>query len=217
MTLKKNNIIGFDRKIELEWANYMAELVIKNTTEQELRDKLTQKLSVYGLGADNSAALRKTITVLIRLWLKVPSDLIPIRNEALKLYKTCNENDKAIVHLCLAMSNYPFFFDVMTQAGRLLKLQDSFSLNQITRRIVEKWGDTERVRRSTRHVLQTLKIWDILGSPNKTGYSVGTKIHNYKKQLQDLISQTISMCLGNKEITHDSLSHPSLFFLSLEY
>lgn len=160
--MKKKKIIGFDRKIELDWIDYTAELVSKGLPESEIRERLARKLSVYGLGASKGGALSKTITVLTRLWLNVSENIIPLRDKAIDLYKSASDEEKVILHICLAITNYPFFFDVMAQIGRLLKLQDSFSSNQITRRIVEKWGDTQRVKRSVGHVLQTLKLWDVI-------------------------------------------------------
>ena len=111
--LKKKKIIGFDRKIELEWVNHTAELVSKGLPESEIRERLAQKLSVYELGSSKVGALSKTITVLTRLWLNVPEDIIPLRDKAIVLYKSTSREEKVILHICLAITNYPFFFDVM--------------------------------------------------------------------------------------------------------
>ena len=213
--MKKKKIIGFDRKIELEWINYTAELVSRGLPESKIRQELAQRLSVYGLGSSKGGAQSKTITVLTRLWLNVSEDIIPLRDKAIVLYKSANDEEKMILHICLATTNYPFFFDVMTQIGRLLKLQDSFSSNQIARRIVEKWGDTQRVKRSVGHVLQTLKLWDVIEPLQKISLYRNPK-NNYipRKKIQSFIEDTLKISLGNKFPSEESNGHPAMFFVA---
>jgi len=209
--LKKKNIIGFDRKIELEWIDYTAELVSKGLPESEIRKKLVRKLSVYGLGASKGGALSKTITVLTRLWLNVSEDIIPLRDKAIDLYKSAINDEKVVLHICLAITNYPFFFDVMTQIGRLLKLQDSFSSNQVTRRIVEKWGDTQRVKRSVDHVLQALKLWGVIEPLQKISiYSYNRAKASDKFQL--FIIESLLIALGSSCSAQEIKRHPAIFF-----
>lgn len=211
--MKKKKIIGFDRKIELEWIDYTAELVSKGLPESEIRERLARKLSVYGLGASKGGALSKTITVLIRLWLNVSEDIIPLRDKAIVLYKSASDEEKMILHICLAITNYPFFFDVMTQVGRLLKLQDSFSSDQIARRMIEKWGDTQRVRRSVRHVSLTLKLWGVIEPLQKRSLYCGTKTsHVPTGKIQSFIADSLRITLGNKFSLGESNSHPTMFF-----
>jgi len=211
--LKKKKIIGYDRKIELEWIDYTAELVSKGLPESKIREKLAQKLSVYGLGSSKGGALSKTITVLTHLWLNVSKDIIPLRDKAIDLYKSASNDEKVALHICLAITNYPFFFDVMTQIGRLLKLQDSFSSDQIARRIVEKWGDTQRVKRSVAHVLQTLKIWEVIEPLQKISLYRSSK-NDYipRKKIQSFIEDSLRIALGNKLSIGKSNGHPAMFF-----
>ena len=107
--MKKKKIIGFDRKIELEWIDYTSELVSRGLPESKIRETLARKLSVYGLGSSKGGALSKTITVLTRLWLNVPKDIIPLRDKAIDLYKSASNDEKVVLHICLAITNYPFF------------------------------------------------------------------------------------------------------------
>jgi hypothetical protein len=211
--LKKKNIIGFDRKIELEWIDYTSELVSRGLPESKIREKLARKLSVYGLGSSKGGALSKTITVLTRLWLNVPKDIIPLRDKAIDLYKSASNDEKVVLHICLAITNYPFFFDVMTHIGRLLKLQDSFSSKQVTRRIVEKWGDTQRVKRSVGHVLQTLKLWDVIEPLQKISlYRDSKNGYLTRKTIQSFIESSLKISLGNRLSTEEFNGHPAMFF-----
>ena len=215
--MKNKKIIGFDRKIELEWLDYTVELVSKGLPELEIREKLTQKLSVYGLGSSKGGAQSKTITVLTRLWLNPPKDIIPLRDKAIGLYKSASNEEKVILHISLATANYPFFFDVMTQIGRLLKLQDSFSSEQIARRIVEKWGDTQRVKRSVGHVLQTLKLWDVIRPLQKRSLYCDIK-NSYvlTKRILSFTEDSLKISLGDEFSIRESKDHPAMFFYKEE-
>ena len=211
--MKKKKIIGFDRKIELEWIDYTADLVSKGLPESEIRKKLIQKLSVYGLGLSKGGAQSKTITVLTHLWLNVSEDIIPLRDKAIDLYKSASNDEKVVLHICLAITNYPFVFDVMTQIGRLLKLQDSFSSDQITRRIVEHWGDTQRVKRSVGHVLQTLKLWEVIEPLQKISLYRNSKNSSLpRKKIQSFIEDSLRITLENNFSIGESNSHPAIFF-----
>ena len=215
--MKKKKIIGFDRKIELEWINYTTELVSRGLPESKIRQELAQRLSVYGLGSSKGGARSKTITVLTRLWLNVSDDIIPLRDKAIDLYKSANNDEKVVLHICLAITNYPFFFDVMTQIGRLLKLQDSFSSKQVSRRIVEKWGDTQRVKRSVGHVLQTLKLWEVIEPLQKISlYSNSKNSYIPRKRIHSFVEDTLKISLGNKFLIGESKDHPVMFFYKEE-
>ena len=211
--MKKSKIIGFDRKIELEWIDYTVKLILNGLSESEIRKKLAKHLSIYGLGSATDGAARKTITVLARLWLNVSDDLLPLRDEALDLYKVANDSEKVTLHICLAMTSYPFFFDVLTQIGRLLKLQGKFSSNQITRRIIEKWGDTQRVKRSVRHVLLTLKLWNVIEPLKNTSlYRSTTNSYDPSKKMQLFIKKSLQFRLGCKCLVEEYNSHPAMYF-----
>jgi len=211
--LKNREIIGFDRKIELEWINYTAELVSMGSSKADIRKTLAKKLSVYGLGPSKGGALSKTITVLTRIWSNVPKDVIPLREKAIHLFKMASNDEKVILHLGLAISTYPFFFEVMTQIGRLLKLQDTFSSDQITRRIIEKWGDTQRVRRSVSHVLQTLKLWGIIEPVRKVSlYCKSFNNSGYKTNFISYLEYSVQIALQGKIYQDNYLLHPAMFF-----
>lgn len=214
MKSKKKNIIGFDRKIELEWIDFTAKCVLEGLSESEIRKKLKNMLSIYGLGTSKGGASDKTITVLVRLWLNVSEDVVPLRNMAVDLYKYASKDEKVIIHVCLASANYPFFFDVLTQIGRLLKLQDSFASEQIKRRIVEKWGDTQRVKRSVCHTLQTLKLWGIIVPVKKVNIYRSVKFASPSdKKIKCFIENSLKMASENKCYKQDCLLHPAMFFL----
>jgi hypothetical protein len=99
---------------------------------------------------------------LTRLWLVPDPRIDGLRRHALGAFLPAVSEERLALHWGLAMAVYPFFFDVVSVVGRLLKLQGTASLSQVVRRTKEKWGDRERVARSARHVLQSVRDWAVL-------------------------------------------------------
>lgn len=79
------------------------------------------------------------------------------------------------LHTGLAMATYPFFLSTMETLGRLQRLQGDVSLQEATRRICERWGDRERVARSVRHVIQSIRDWGLLEMGGRKGVFTACK------------------------------------------
>lgn len=138
-------------------------------------------------------------------------------NTTLGIFRGVSFKERKLLHLSMAMANYRFVFDVLTQIGRLANLQGEFSTAQIDRRIIEEWGNTQRVSRSVRHVIQSLRLWMVLRQTDYKGYyrtesPVAIKSKKLKKWL--LHAFLLSYC---KPASIDTITnHPSLFFMKLE-
>ena len=83
--------------------------------------------------------------------------------------------DHIWLHTGLAIATYPFFLSAMETLGRLLRLQGDVSLQEATRRICERWGDRERVVRSARHVIQSVRDWGLLETGPRKGVYTAPK------------------------------------------
>ena len=117
--------IGFSQRIQLEWLEYTANLVLAGNKTDEvvaaLRERLKDKLSV---GNEPERGNRdKAITILTKVWVTVPGDLRTLRDEGLDILRHSDASDRMLVHWCMCMAVYPFFGVVADATGRLLRLQ----------------------------------------------------------------------------------------------
>jgi hypothetical protein len=176
--LKTKGIIGFDRRIQVEWLDKVAKWASEGLPLISIRERVYQALDGRVSGAVEDGALRKTFTVLVHVWVSVPEKVVPLRDEGILLLEKARGKERLAVHWGMCMATYPFFSEVARQVGRLSNLQERFTLEQVRRRVVEGWGDTERVRRSVRHIVQTLRDWGVLLSEEEKGtYSKNAPIN----------------------------------------
>jgi len=168
--------IGFSQRIRLEWLEKTARLFLAGNTreevEKELQDFLEDKLSI-GSNPERGAR-EKTITILLKIWISVPKPLEAFREEALDFLKKMPFDDHLAVHWGMTMAVYPFFASVAEQVGRLIRLQESFTLAQIQRRIREQLGERETVARAARRILSSFVDWGVLKRSAKRGNYEGT-------------------------------------------
>ncbi len=153
--------IGFDRRIRKEWLDFVAGTVAENQSARDVAKSVEVFLESEGLKGE---AKRKTRTLLTGIWSKIPDHFTEFGNDAVKLYLDPKIKNNMVVHWGMCMATYPFFAHVVHQIGRLFRLQGDAALSEIRRRVVEKYGDTETVKRSTRRVTQSLRSWKILKS-----------------------------------------------------
>lgn len=164
--------IGFDRRLRREWLDFVSDCAAAHVAPDVIRAKLHDLLAPVVAESGERGARSKTITVLGRLWLVSDPRIDGLRRRALEAFPSLAAGEQLALHWGLALVVYPFFFDVVSAIGRLLKLQGTASLSEVVRRTKEKWGDRERVARSARHVIQSLSDWSVLAvGKNKGVYS----------------------------------------------
>lgn len=161
--------IGFDRTIRLEWMDVVATRVGEGLSDAEIRAYLWDYFGQKGEVAGGDAATRKTITVLRHIWSFVPEDCREMRDNAMHLLANCTTQERVAVHWAITTATYPFFADVATAVGRLLRLQATVTSQQVYRRLKENWGDRSTVRRAGQHALSTMHTWGILSEAGKQG------------------------------------------------
>lgn len=150
----RENIIGFDRQLKNEWLNKIAFLVSDGNSPEAVKTKFRDNFE-----DQTSDALRKTINLLMGIWSTVPEEIVLLRNSAIKLFSGADEQEKKVIHYYLAMSNYPFFYDVCLLAGRSLRLDETIQSKQIISKIQEKWGDRSTTIRAVQRSLKTIEEW----------------------------------------------------------
>jgi len=206
-------IIGFDRRIHLEWVEATAEWKAQGLTIKTIRTNLYNLLEGHVSSKVQDGAIRKTFTVLSHIWLTVSDDLVPLRDDGLFLLLKVRRSERIALHWGMCMATYPFFSEVAGQVGRLNRLQGKFTLHQVRRRTIEKWGDTERVRRSVRHVVQSLRDWKVLIPLERKGaYSKNNPITIESKLLKSWLVEALVRSNKANIIPVRSVKNNPIFF-----
>jgi len=152
-------LVGFDRFIALDWANYALELSLNSVDKDVPVSQLKTWLSLRVSGND---AIRKTSNVLARIWLDTSEEKKYFRTEAQHMSQFAKKADNVCFHWGMAILTFPFFHEVCFQAGRLLSLQTSFTRQEIHVRMAEKYSNQGTVPRSIDRTLQSLVDWKLL-------------------------------------------------------
>ncbi len=175
--IRRTDQIGFSQRVRLEWLEQTANLILagndKTAVNDALQELLKDKVSVGGQAVRGNR--EKIITILLRTWMTVPSELEPLRIEGLELLKCAPLHDHLAIHWGMVMAVYPFWSGVATQTGRLLRLQGSAAAAHVQRRVREQYGERETVSRAARRVLRSYLDWGVLQETSTKGvYSEGT-------------------------------------------
>jgi hypothetical protein len=179
MSRSRFTLIGLDRLVRLAWLDKVSALVLAGNDPKNIKVILQDDL----LGAFRSAktdvrgSMDKTITILLKVWLRVPAELESLRVGGLKLLQCIPRSDHVAVHWGMVMAVYPFWSGVATQVGRLLRLQGSAAAAHVQRRVHEQYGERETVSRRARYVLRSYLDWGVLQETGTKGiYTAGTTL-----------------------------------------
>lgn len=172
--------VGFSQRVDMDWLEYTANLVLAGSERAyinaALHDMLRDKLSI---GHESGRGSReKTVSVLMKIWAAVPSELDHLRDRGLILLAKLPPKEHVVVHWGMSIAVYPFLGMVAESTGRLLRLQGEATTSQIQRRIREKYGERETVHRATRRVLRSFTNWDVLRDSPKAGTYIAGRIWN---------------------------------------
>jgi hypothetical protein len=159
-------IIGFDRRLQLDWMDATVSLCRDDLQTGTVGEHLQQRLDQAVTG---DVARRKTITVLMRIWAKVPAKDVSLRDEGLELAAQVEASDRLWLHWGMSLLAYPFFRDVAAIAGKLGRLQGTFSQAQVRRRMVENWGQRTTLQRAIQRLVRTFVDWGVLKDADARG------------------------------------------------
>ena len=161
-----NRIIGFDRKLQLDWLDATVGLCQESPDPGIVAARLHQQLESEIGGSE---ARRKTITVLLRIWVNVPAEYGHLRDEALQLASQVSPEERLWLHWGLSLLAYPFFRDVAAIVGQLSRLQGILGQAQVQRRMIENWGQRTTLQRAVQRLLRTFIGWNVLQETDVRG------------------------------------------------
>jgi len=211
----RTNQIGFSQRVRLEWLEQTANLVLsgndKTAVNDALQDLLKDKVSIGGQAVRGNR--EKIITILLKVWLTAPTELEPLRMNGLELLMGVPRSDHLPVHWGMVMAVYPFWADVATQVGRLLRLQGSAAAAHVQRRVREQYGERETVSRAARRVLRSFLDWGVLKKTDAKGiYSAASPVTvDSPPLIAWLVEASIHSRANGSAPLKDLLDSPSLF------
>lgn len=167
----KSNTIGFYQRIQLDWLEKTAQMVLDDippkTIRQNLDTFLSDRLSIGNTKKSGNRQL--TISILMRIWSSVPPELENLRDRGLQLLQNSPITSHLAMHWGMAITVYPFFGAVAETVGRLEKLQTQVIAAQIQSKIRDRYGDRDTVTRATRRILRCFIDWQVLQDTDKLG------------------------------------------------
>ena len=192
--------IGFSQRIQLDWLECTAALMLAEQTrdqiETALQAFLCDKLSVGGTAPRGNR--EKAITILLRTWVSVPHRLQPFRNDGLRHVQRLPTYEHLIVHWGMTMAVYPFFGVVAETADRLVRLQGTCAASHVQRRIREQLGERETVARAARRILRCFVDWGVLQETRKKGvYQTALVRSAQDKQLATWLAEAALIASGS--------------------
>ncbi len=214
------NRIGFSQRVRLEWLEQTANLILagndKAAVNEALQELLKDKVSVAGTSKGSNR--NKVISILQKIWVTTPENLISLRDDALA-FLSAQSSSLSPHHLSVAiqwgmvMAVYPFWSGVATQTGRLLRLQGSAAAAQVQRRVREQYGERETVSRAARRVLRSYLDWGVLKETGAKGvYSAGTMLAVEESRLIAWLAEASLHARANGSAPlKDLIDSPSLF------
>ena len=176
---KRHEMIGLDRLVRLRWLERTAALVLAGNDPSAVKAALQEDLCGVFLSRNTEVrgSIDKTITILMKIWVRPPRELQPLQQEGLRLLSRLPREDHVAVHWGMTMAAYPFWGAVAAHVGRLLRLQGTAAASQVQRRVREQYGERETVSRRVRYVLRSYVDWGTLQETSEKGiYTSGCSL-----------------------------------------
>ena len=170
--MRRQDQVGFSQRIRLEWLEYTANLMLAGNPRDAIVFALDERLGeTLSVGSEVKRGTRhKAISILIRTWVNVPTELRSLRDAGLELLESTDANGRMAIHWCMCMAAYPFLSTVAGVTGRVLRLQDKVGAAQVQRRLREQLGERETVTRAARRILRLFVDWGVLLEADRRGF-----------------------------------------------
>ena len=170
-------MIGYNRTVKLSWLDETLDLFLAGMSDADIHEALSERLKdELSVGSTAQRGSReKTITLLMKTWVRVPSPLRELRKDGVHLLQGVRRAERLPLHWGMTMAVYPFWRVVAEVTGRLFRLQGTAAPAQVQRRVKELLGEREAVARSARYVLRAFADWGVIVDSTRKGeYSPAT-------------------------------------------
>ena len=175
MKTSERRTIGMDRPLQLEWLDAVAGQLASGATAEDARAFTWKLLEGVVSGTTPQSARGKTLTVLGRIWLTVPSGNEVVRSDALRIVNVASAEERLGIHWAMMSAAYPFFVDIAANVGNLIALNGECSVAQLNRRLTGVWGDRSTVRTAAQRIVRSMVQWGALEDGDRSGVYVSRK------------------------------------------
>ena len=211
----RQGMIGYNRTVKLRWLDETVDLFLAGLSDAEiceaLRERLKEELSVGSTAQRGSR--EKTITLLLKTWVRVPAPLRALRDDAVQMMQGSRRSERLPLHWGMTMAVYPFWRVVADVTGRLFRLQGAAAPMQVQRRAKELMGEREVVARSTRYVLRAFADWGVVCDAAKKGeyQSAAPVLVNDPRLAAWLLETVVVSSADGRTDFHSLVNSPCLF------
>lgn len=216
--MSERKVLGFDQYIRLEWLEFTAARVAAGCGPAEVRDALFDLLDGVVGGRRQYSSRSKTVTVLTRIWSRVPDSAIYLQRRAVAALAQVDAQERLALHWAMATGSYGFFHDVGTVIGRLLALQGDVVQASISRRMQEIWGDRVKVPNATQKVTRSIADWGGLEEGATKGlFKPRRSPIRVSGQIAEILLEALLLRNDGQSLEVAQISrHPSLFPFDVE-
>ncbi len=182
--------VGFLCPLKIEWLNKVVNLVVEGMSPESIKRALNDYISFELKSPDN---IRKTREMLMNLWVYPFADEREnqVRDWAISAIKDGLE-DRTALHWCMLLIYYPVFSDVAGSIGKVLSLQDSFSMAWLKGKMAEQWGERSTLLRSVEKIMQTMRQLHVVVSERGI-YTANSIDITAKEEVKILIKTVLSL------------------------
>jgi hypothetical protein len=213
---KRHEKIGIKQVIRLEWMNHVLNMLLAGMEPESIRTELKSYLADKKQSGGTGERGEKTYLMAIgplSAWFDPEPELIDFRDHALMMASKLQQKQWLPLHWAILSATYPFWFNVATQIGRLLNLQEQITQRQIFNRLKEQYGDRETVSRNARYTIRSFVAWGVLkDSESKGCYEKSRKLTIREKNLAILLIEAALYATPEGNGTLELLINSPAFF-----
>ncbi len=198
-------MLGYDRPIKPEWIYKSLKLVEPDKSPKEYYDAYNN-IAVELTGKDGR---RKTRTVLFRTFIFSFQEKQSVieNNILIELSKQHDFEYMKPIYMAKFMLDYEVLVHFTKVFFQIFDQSQTISTKAITAKMVEKFGDLEIVKRSTRAFIKTLTDFNLIQKETQDKFQQLPKQLISDEQIKDII-YLFSVCQHTKQINLRTLDIP---------
>ncbi len=203
--------IGLSKNVKLEWMNLAADQHLLGKTQTEAMSVIDDKIHESITCQANVRTIR---AILMNMWFKNQDWFLDTASE---IIRGVAPNERIAIHWAMLLKRYPVFYDLCTVIGGLFQFRDEITLDQIRKRIFEKWGARDTLQSSLSKNIQMFKELQALNSIKHVGTYTRNIMSISDTHVVQLLCISIIEASGKDYMTWEELlQHPALFPFTID-